>query len=74
MCEYNHGTYAFGNLLAYFKFVRKYACCTDPLPDLVYANVFAQKSQPLAYSRYMDEYAQRSYCSTFGLNMMILHI
>ena len=32
-----------GNLLAYFKFVRKYACCTNPLPNLAYANVFAQK-------------------------------
>ena len=30
----------FGNLLAYFKFVRKYTCCTNPLPDLAYANVF----------------------------------
>ena len=29
-----------------FKFVRKYICCTNPLPDLAYANVFAQKLQP----------------------------
>ena len=50
MCEYKHGTYGFGNLLAYFKIVRKYA---NPLPDLAYANVFAQKSQPFAYSGYV---------------------
>ena len=71
----------FGNLLAYFKFVRKYACCINPLPDLAYANVFAQKLQPFAYSGYVpgrlpakDGYAQRSPCLTFGQNMIILHI
>ena len=43
--------------------------------------VFAQKSQPFAYSGYVpgrlpanDRYSQRSYCSTFGKNMVILHI
>ena len=71
----------FGNLLTYFKFVRKYACCTNTLPDLAYANVCAQKSQPFGYSGYVpgrlpakDGYAQWSYCSTFGQNMIILHI
>ena len=32
----------FGNSLTYFKFVRKYACCTNTLPDLAYANVLHQ--------------------------------
>jgi hypothetical protein len=43
----------FGNLSAYFEFVRKYACCINPLPDLAYANVFAQKSQPFEYPGYV---------------------
>jgi hypothetical protein len=46
-----------------------------PLSDLAYVNVFAQKSQPFAYSGYVpghlpakDGYPQWSYCSTFGQN------
>ena len=37
-------------LWQFIKFVRKYACCTNPLPDLAYANVFAQKSQPFGWA------------------------
>ena len=44
------------------------------------ANVFVLKLQPFAYSGYVpgclptkDGYAQQSYCSTFGQNMIILH-
>ena len=35
------------------KFVRKYACCINPLSDLAYANVFVQKLQPFAYAGYV---------------------
>jgi hypothetical protein len=51
------------------------------LPYLAYANAFAQKSQPFAYSGYVpgrlparDGYAQRFYCSTFGQNMIVSHL
>ena len=49
------------------------------MPDLTYANVFVQKSQPLAYPGYVpgrlpakDGYAPWSYGLTFGQNMIIL--
>ena len=41
------------NSVAYFEFVRKYACWTNPLPDLAYVNVFVQKSQPFEYPGYV---------------------
>ena len=36
-------------LWQYFKFVRKYACCTNSLSDLAYA-MYLRRSQPFAYA------------------------
>ena len=67
--------------ISIFQICKKIYMLHKSIARFSYANLFLQKLQPFAYSGYVpgclpakDRYAQWSYCSTFGQNMIILHI